>query len=80
MGEAAEAYLGIDESLVGQVRHHPEDELYDLVGGETGDDVLHHAAQIHLVYRDEGVEVDVGEEAHDELAIHAVRHAAVARD
>src|SRR4051794_107256 len=72
-------YLVTDKPLVRQVRYYPQDKLNDLLCGEAGDDVLHHTSQVDLIDRDERVEVDIGKEAHDELAVHAVRHAAVAR-
>lgn len=51
-----------------------------LLGVEAGDGRLQDAAKGDFVDLDKGVEVHVGEESHDELAVHTVRHAAVSRD
>lgn len=66
--------------MVIQVLPHPPDELNLLLDGQAVDGRLQHGAQLDLVRGDEGVVVQVREEAHDELAVHAVRHAAVAGD
>lgn len=51
-----------------------------LLGVEAGNGRLQDAAKGDFVDLDEGVEVHVGEEAHNELAVHTVRHAAVSWD
>jgi hypothetical protein len=66
--------------LVRQVPSHVLHELNLLVHRQARDGELYHVTKLHLVDGDEGVVVDMREEAHDELAIHAVRHAAVTRD
>lgn len=67
-------------ALVAEIAAHALDQLDLLLGVEARNGRLQDAAQRDLVDLDKGVEVHVGEEAHDELAVHAVRHAAVAGD
>lgn len=73
-------YLLGNDALIAEVAGHALDELDLLVRAEAGDGRLEHGSEVHLVESDEGVIVHVGEEAHDELAVHAVRHAAVSGD
>lgn len=59
---------------------HALDKLNLLIGSQAGNGRLENSPQVDLVDRNEGVVIHVGEEAHDELAIHAVGDAAVAGD
>lgn len=47
---------------------------------QTDNRLLNHHTNIGLVYGDEALVIHEGEEAHDKLTIHAVRHTAVPRD
>lgn len=64
-------------TLVLEVPAHSLDELNLLLDRQARDGELHDVAVCHLVFGDEGVEIHVGKEAHDELAVHAVSHASV---
>lgn len=66
--------------MVTKVSTHASDKLDLLIGTETGNGHLEHVAKVDLVNSDESVIVDVCEEAHDELAVHAIRHTTVAGD
>lgn len=56
------------------------DHLHLLLGRKSPHCRLNNATRRSLVDRNEALVVHVGERAHDELAIHAVSHAAVAWD
>src|SRR4051794_7611600 len=73
-------YFVTDEALVCKVCYNPQYELDNLFGCETSDDVLHYRAKACLVDRNKRVEVNVGKESHDKLAIHTIRHAAMTGD
>lgn len=66
--------------LVAKVARHALDQLDLLIRSQTVDGRLHDRAKVSLVHGDEGVVVNIGEEAHDELAVHAVSDATVARN
>lgn len=76
----SKTHLGSPHVLVRKVPPHPLDELHLLLDRQPRDRHLHHAPQLHLVHRHKRVVVHVCEEAHDELAVHPVRHSAVAGD
>ena len=63
-----------------QVLAQALDDLHLLLVVQARDRELHHTAHARLVHRDEALVVHVGEEAHDELAVHAIGDAAVAGD
>lgn len=73
-------YIFGDKALIGEITTHALDELDLLLDSQACDGGLEDGAETDLVRLDEGVVVDVGEEAHDELAVHAVRHATMAGD
>ena len=66
--------------LVDKVSCEKLDKLNLLVRCQASDGSLKQLARRRLVYCDEALVVHESEEAHDELAIHAVGHAAVTRD
>lgn len=70
----------IDDPLVNKMLAQPSHNLHLLFRGQTGNGGLDNTAHRSLVNGNETLVVDKSEEAHDELAVHAVRHAAVARD
>ena len=74
------SYLGSDEPLIPEIPPHSSYQLELLVDGEASDGKFHDVPERGFVYGDECMIVDVGEKAHDELAIHAVGHATVSRD
>ena len=71
-------YLLGDNSLVAQVVAHYPNKLQLVLGCQPVDGRIQHRPELDLVHGDERLVVHVGEETHDELAVHAVRHAAVA--
>lgn len=66
--------------LVDKVSCEQLDELDLLVGCQACDGSLKQIARRCLVHSDEALVIHEREEAHDELAIHAISHAAVARN
>ena len=66
--------------LVDKVSCEELDELDLLVGCQACDGSLKQIARGCLVHSDEALVVHESEEAHDELAVHAVGHSAVTRD
>lgn len=66
--------------MVAQIAAHALDELDLLVGAKSGNGQFQHVAHASLVHGDESVVVHVGEETHDELAVHTVGHASVSGD
>jgi len=58
----------------------PFDNLHLFLHAQTIDRDLDHAPHARLVHRDKALIIHEGEKAHDELAVHAVRHAAVPGD
>lgn len=73
-------YLRAQSTLVLQVSGHSLDELNLLLNGQACDSQLHDVSVGNLVLGDEGVEVHVGEETHDELTVHAISHTSMSRD
>lgn len=71
------AHLFRHDILVGEVSRHTPHKFYLLLRVEASNGSLEDGAQGDLVHLDESVIVHVGEEAHDELTVHAVRHATV---
>lgn len=63
--------------MVTQVATHALDKLNLLVRAKSGDGQFQHVAHAGLVHGNEGVVVHVGEESHDELAVHTVGHASM---
>lgn len=74
---SGETYLLGHKALVAEISAHAFDQLNLLFGRQAGNGRLQDAAQRDFVNLDEGVKVHVSEKAHDELAIHSIRHAAV---
>lgn len=74
------AYRIADNTLIPQILTHALDQLDLFLRRQTVDGHLHQASHRRLVRGNETVIIHVHEETHDELAIHAVRHAAVARN
>lgn len=66
-----------NNTLVAQVSCHALDELNLLIWAQTRNSSLKNASNIDLVKSDKSVVVHVRKEAHDELAVHAIRHATV---
>lgn len=73
-------YTAAHRSLVTQISRHPADELNLLIHRQACDGCLQDVAKSDLVNGNEGVVVHEREKAHDELAIHTVRHASMAGD
>jgi hypothetical protein len=73
-------YLGTPNALVCQMPSHPSDKLNLVLGAQPGDSRLQHIPKIDVVDSNERVIVHVSKEAHDELAVHPIRDAAVAGD
>ena len=63
-----------------QILRQPPHDLDLLLGRQARDGRLNDAAHARLIDGDETLIIHEGEKAHDELAIHAVRDAAVAGD
>lgn len=74
------AYCFRDSTLVVQVLAQTPDDLELLLHRQTVDGDLNYISDARLEHRDEAVVVHVREEAHDELAVHAVSDATVTRD
>ena len=55
-------------------------QLLMVVNSQPSRHNLQHLVEIDLGLRNERVVVDVGEEAHDELAVHAIGNTAMARN
>lgn len=70
----------IDRVVVSKVLGNEQQQLLMVVNGQPSRDNLQHLVKVDLGLRNERVVVDVGEEAHDELAVHAVGNTTVARD
>lgn len=68
------------DALVGKIVAHALHKLNLLLGGQACNGRLENGADVDLVNGDEAVVVHVGEETHDELAIHAIGNTAVAGD
>lgn len=73
-------YIGWDDSLVDKVLAQTLYNLNLLVRRKTVDRLLNDTTDAGLVHRNEARVVHEGEEAHDKLAIHAIRHATVSGD
>lgn len=73
-------YLISPNTLVTKIATHAPHQLELLFDSQASDGHLHDAAEIDLVKSNKGMVVHVGEEAHDELAIHAIRHTAMSRN
>uniref|UniRef100_A0A1Y1M5I5 Uncharacterized protein n=1 Tax=Photinus pyralis TaxID=7054 RepID=A0A1Y1M5I5_PHOPY len=65
------------DTLVAQVPRHALDQLDLLFRAQARNGSLKNRSDVDLVERDEGVVVHVREEPHDELTVHAIRHAAM---
>ncbi|KAJ8104906.1 hypothetical protein OPT61_g10502 [Boeremia exigua] len=74
------AYLRRDGAVVHKILGEDLDDFELLVVGEAGDGGLDDAADGGVVGGDEAAVVEKRDRAHDELAVEAVRHAAVAGD
>lgn len=74
------AYLVGNNALVIEVLAQASDDLYLFLGGQTPYGTLNDATGRLLVDCNEALVVHVGQHGHNELAVHAVNHAAVARD
>lgn len=64
-------------TLVSQVSGHALHQLNLLLWAQASDGSLKDRSNIDLVKCNKSVVVHVREETHDELAVHAIRHAAV---
>ena len=74
------AYLAAPHSLVDEMSSHPPDQLNLLFWRQARDGRLEHTPERRLVDDNERVIVHIRKETHDELAVHAIRHATVAGD
>lgn len=74
------SYLVSPNTLVAEIAAHPPYQLQLLFDGQAGNSHFHDAAKTGFIDGDERVVVHVSEEPHDELAIHAISHAAMARN
>ena len=74
------SHLRTHDSLVKEVLGQALDDLNLLLDCQACDGILNHASDRGLVLGDEALIIHEGEEAHDELAVHAVGDAAVAGD
>lgn len=63
--------------MVHQVLAQYPDNLYLFFRGETGDSGLQHTADACVIGGNEAGVVEEGNGAHDELTVHAIRHAAM---
>ncbi len=79
-GNAATTHLLGHNALESQVAAHALDQLNLVLGAKLRNGRLEDGAEVDLVHGNKCVVVHVCKEAHDELAIHAIRHATVARD
>lgn len=66
--------------MVAKIAAHALDELDLLVRWQSSYGQLQNVAQFGPVHGNESVVVHVSKEAHDELTVHSVRHAAVSRN
>ena len=73
-------YLGAKRLLRNQILDHAPEKLKLIVKRQAPDGLLHDGAGRRLAESDEGRDVHVGKETHDELAVHAVRDAPMAGD
>ena len=73
-------HLRIDDALIVKILRQALNQLYLLLGTETRNRRLDDGADGSLVDRDERLVVHEREEAHDELAVHAICHASVTRN
>jgi hypothetical protein len=73
-------YRRRQSALVDQVLAKPQNHVHLFLEREPRDGRLDDAADARLVHGDEALVVHEGERAHDELTVHAVGDAAVARD
>lgn len=71
-------YFFPNHALVAEISGHSSHELNLLFHRQAGDGSLHHTTQADLVSRNKRVVVHECEEAHYELAVHTIRHTAVA--
>lgn len=78
-GRTVTHLLGHD-ALVSKVLAQALHKVNLFLGGQAGNGRLQDAAHADVVDDDERVVVDVGKESHDELAVHAIGDAAVARN
>ena len=75
-----EAHLGWDDPLVNEMLAQAFHDLNLLLGTQSGDRLLNHPANAGLVNSDETLVVHESKEAHDELAVHTIRDATMARN
>jgi hypothetical protein len=73
-------YLRGYDALVAKITTHASDKLNLLLMCQACDGGFKHLPQLDVIDGNESVVVDVGEETHDELAVHAVGDAAMAGD
>ena len=78
--KGSEAYLLLEDSVIHQIPSHALKKLNLFLGRQACYGHFHDTAEADSVQSDEGVVVHVRKEAHDELAVHAVRNAAVTGD
>lgn len=79
-GRRGRAYSFRDCSLVVQILAQTTDNLKLFFDSQTVNGGLNDIPNTGLVHGNEAVVVHVGEESHDELAVHTVRNTTVARD
>ena len=66
--------------MINQILRQPPHDLYLLLTTQPLNRDLNHAAHARIMHRHEALIIHEGEHAHDELAVHAIRDASVARD
>lgn len=66
--------------MVNEILGDEQQQLLMVVDGQPSRNNLQHLVEIDLGLRNERMVVDVGEEAHDELAVHAIGNTSMARD
>lgn len=79
-GQRGRTYSFRDCSLVVQILAQATDNLKLFLDSQTINGGLDDVPNTGLVHGNEAVVVHVGEESHDELAVHTVRNTTVARD
>lgn len=78
--EGSKSYLLRDSSLVVQIFAQPLHNLYLFFNGEPDNGCFDNATDGLMVDSDEALVVHVCEKPHDELAVHTVCHASMARN